>query len=70
MVILHSLILYLRTCETIPPLGSSDHMGVLTTLFFQCPNQRNPSYLHRKVWCYDLADFNMARSRPGTIIPE
>ena len=51
----------LRTCETIPPLGSSDHMGVLTTLFFQSPNWRNPSYPYRKVWCYDLADFNKAR---------
>ena len=51
----------LRTCETIPPLGNSDHMGVLTTLFFQRPNRRNLSYPHRKVWCYDLADFNKAR---------
>ena len=50
----------LRTCETIPPLGNSDRMGVLTTLVFQRPNLQNPSYLHRKVWCYDLADFSKA----------
>ena len=32
--------LFLKTCETIPPLGSCDHiMGVLTALFFQCLNQ-------------------------------
>ena len=39
----------LRSCETIPPLRKSDHMGVLTTLFFQRPNRQNLSYPHRKV---------------------
>jgi hypothetical protein len=47
-----------KSCETIPPLGTSDHYGLLTTfsLYSSSPNSLVP----RKIWRYKHADFELA----------
>ena len=44
------------SADIVPPLGSSDHLGVLCRLDLT-PRSSNGSRL-RKVWCYDKADFS------------
>ena len=47
-----------KSCETIPPVGSSDHNGILATF------ARNPGLSNirvpRRVWRYKYADFDLA----------
>lgn len=51
--------LYLHNCVTLPPLASSDHLGILLTMKLCCPVHpiKNPP---RSVWIYNEADFGRA----------
>ena len=46
-------------CETIPPLANSDHLGIYLHLSNKlCKNIQKPQT--RKIWQYNLADFDQA----------
>ena len=48
-----------QSCKTIPPLGNSDHLGIHLTMTTKL--KKNPLKPQlRKVWRYNLADFNQA----------
>ena len=47
-----------KSCETIPPIGSSDHLGILAT-FARNPGQPNIQ-VPRRVWRYKYADYDLA----------
>ena len=51
--------LYLHNCVTLPPLASSDHLGISLTLNLKYPvhSIENPP---RSVWFYNEADFDRA----------
>ena len=54
-----------KSCETIPPLGTSDHYGLLS-LYLN-------SLVPRKIWRYKHADFKLAndllsQDKPSTVI--
>lgn len=50
------------SCVVIPPLNTSDHNGLLATITCSgAPMHKHQSKL-RKVWQYDLADFDKANS--------
>ena len=62
-----------ETCETIPPIGTSDHYGIFAKLSLATttPLPQAP----RKIWRYNLADFDRANDLlsqvdPSTIIVE
>ena len=51
------------TCDTIPPLASSDHNGLLANIVLKCLTDSRPcTRSRRKVWNYRNADFNLANS--------
>ena len=47
-------------CTIIPPLGSSDHFGLLATLNCHFMHSKCPTGHRRKVWVYRSADYNLA----------
>ena len=48
-----------QLCETIPPLANSDHLGIYLHLSNKlCKNIQKPQT--RKIWQYNLADFDQA----------
>ena len=49
----------LQNCTTIPPLASSDHLGVSFTINWK-PNSQPSNYHPRSVWVYKDADFTKA----------
>ena len=51
----------LISCATIPPLANSDHSGLSLTVSLR-DNRRNPKRSCRKIWRYDLADYELANS--------
>ena len=51
----------LISCITIPPLANSDHAGLSLTVSFK-DNRKNPKRICRKVWRYDIADYELANS--------
>ena len=50
---------YLNNCVTLPPLASSDHLGISLTLNLKCP-VRPIKIPPRLVWIYNEADFDRA----------
>ena len=50
----------LTSCSVIPPLGTSDHNGVQLSLKWRSTNQVKTA--KRRIWWYDLADFETANS--------
>ena len=47
-----------KSCETIPPLGTSDHYGLLATFSFYSGSPN--SLIPRKIWRYKHANFELA----------
>ena len=47
------------SCETVPPLGTSDHNGILTDISLRTPSAA--PQVSRKVWRYKYADFERAQ---------
>ena len=47
------------SCTTVPPLSTSDHLGV--SIIYKAPtSNKRPSSFRRSVWCYSHADFDKA----------
>ena len=47
-----------KTCETVPPIGISDHNGILFSISMQI-HQAEPQ-APRRIWRYNYADFDRA----------
>ena len=52
----------LSRCETVSPLGSSDHLGVLLLFDVIKVKHCHPTKPRRIVWLYGQADFNRAKA--------
>ena len=51
---------HLSMCETIPPLGNSDHLGLHVVINRQAKQCTVKNNTHRQVWRYAQADFESA----------
>ena len=51
---------HLSVCETIPPLGNSDHLGLHVVINRQAKQSVVRNNTRRQVWRYAQADFDLA----------
>ena len=58
-LVLSSSLDHVQDCNVIPPLDTSDHRGILSTIKWHIPVKAKPSN-PRNIWKYALADFDKA----------
>lgn len=51
---------HLISCETVPPLGSSDHLGLCILLNGQTKQQASNNTNRRRIWRFEHANFELA----------
>ena len=56
-----------KSCETIPPIGTSDHYGILSK--FSLQSGRPSPLAPRRIWRYKLADFELGNDMLSELDP-